>query len=571
MTKRSERGVRLLAAALLLAACAEAQPADTAPDDGRLAAGGRHGYATTSHTCAVIAGELQCWGAADRGQVGDRRLSRRRPFPVRVEGLSAVQSVAAGGAHSCAIVAGRVFCFGDNGAGQGGRERPYVLLAPEAVAGLPEPATQLAAGALHSCAAVGGRVWCWGRNEAGESGAAIREGCREPFRVRRCSVPPTVVAGVEGPVTALALGERHGCALQRGEVLCWGANDDAELGDGTRTASARAQPVAGLPAPATAIAAGRRHSCALVAGSVLCWGAGRPAPVAIEGVPPGVRRLVARGDRSCAAGDRAVHCWDVGGRAAAIAGIGAPVRALALGQDHGCVLADGDRVHCWGENDAGQLGRGPGDDSPATAQPVATWDREQLRDRDGDGRIRIVCLGDSNTFLPGAGPSWCDRLPDALPAAFASRVVNRGLGGATATREGSLLDASAPLSHVLASDAPDVAILAYGTNDLLAGVETGAIVAALASHVDRLHAAGVRPLLALVPPLRSQDVQANHQVQALNRSLQQAFPSSWLIDFWTGFGDAELVDRVHWNAAGQARRAAAAAEALLRFPLESAP
>jgi lysophospholipase L1-like esterase len=382
-------------------------------------------------------------------------------------------------------------------------------------------------------------------------------------------VAPTRVDGIAGPVAALALGERHSCALAAGEVFCWGANAQGQLGDGTDAARAVAAKVKGLPGPVSAIASGRQHVCALVAGEAICWGGGAATPARVSGLATGLARLAAGGDRSCAAAPDGVWCWTGRGAPSRIDGVAGPVRSLAVGLDHACVLQAG-AVRCWGENDSGQLGGGVLPRGRAGASPVAAWDRGQLRDVDRDGRITVVCLGDSNTqAMAGASPPWCDRLAPLLPAGF--RVVNRGLGGATATTAASLLDASAPLAHALENDAPDVALLAYGTNDVLAKVASREIVAAIARHARRLQAEGVAPFIALVPPLRSDDVASNRAVQELNAGLRQAFPAERILDFFSGFGDEALVDRVHQGAAGQARRARIAADLLSGFPAESGP
>ena len=50
-----------------------------------------------------------------------------------------------------------------------------------------------------------------------------------------CSAPPAAVPGLRG-VTAIAVGEEHGCALlSGGAVECWGEDEYGELGTGTST------------------------------------------------------------------------------------------------------------------------------------------------------------------------------------------------------------------------------------------------------------------------------------------------------------------------------------------------
>ena len=55
-------------------------------------------------------------------------------------------------------------------------------------------------------------------------------------------------------------------------MLCWGANDAGQLGDGTTQGRARPAPVPGL-ADVVQIAAGAAHTCARLGdGTVRCWG-----------------------------------------------------------------------------------------------------------------------------------------------------------------------------------------------------------------------------------------------------------------------------------------------------------
>lgn len=567
-TRRSDRA-RLAGAlaAWLVLACGDAGAAP--PEGGApLAAGGRHTYATLSHTCAVHAGALQCWGASDRGQTGDGWAARRRPLPVRVPGLTDVSAVAAGGSHTCALSAGRVFCFGDNDDGQAGAERPLVWLAPAPVPGLPEPATAVAAGLEHTCAIAAGSVLCWGRNEQGEAGAPPpRADCRAPHRVLPCRAPPTPVEGIEGEPEALALGDRHACALAGGRVFCWGDGRAGALGDGSRESRHRAAPVDGPTGEVVSIAAGSRHACAVADAAVWCWGAGRATPERVEGLPAGVLRVAAGGSRSCAATGSEVFCWeDAAPRA--VAGLRGPVRALAVSPDHGCALQE-DGVFCWGDDDAGQLGRGVQVRRDARAAPIAAWDDGGWRDANGDGRITLVCLGDSNTAAAGGAEApWCDRLTPQLGADRALHVLNRGWGGATAGP--SLVPAADAVTHAVESDAPDLAVLAYGTNDVLSGASPDAVVAALAGHVRALLAAGAEVWVATLPPVRADDAYAP-AVEATNAALRRGFPEAMRIDFDTGLGDADLVDRVHLSADAQAELARRVARALSRSPTGPEP
>ncbi|HEY8429652.1 MAG TPA: hypothetical protein VIL20_14810, partial [Sandaracinaceae bacterium] len=88
---------------------------DVRADGDDIVVGERRG----GHTCMLdTTGAVWCTGANDRGQLGDGTLSDR-DTPVRVEGLPGrAWQLACGGEHTCAVVGGNVYCWGDNSYGQ---------------------------------------------------------------------------------------------------------------------------------------------------------------------------------------------------------------------------------------------------------------------------------------------------------------------------------------------------------------------------------------------------------------------------------------------------------------------
>jgi len=119
--------------------------------------------------------------------------------------------------------------------------------------------------------AASGRVRCWGRGDAGQLGNGATPAVqKEPVEVLAGSSP------LEG-VGALAAGWAHTCALTgAGGVKCWGSNASGQLGDGTGTGRSTAVDVVGLASGVTGITAGFDHTCALVGSSpatLKCWGA----------------------------------------------------------------------------------------------------------------------------------------------------------------------------------------------------------------------------------------------------------------------------------------------------------
>ena len=74
-----------------------------------------------SHTCGLTASrQILCWGDNSLGQLGDgSRRSRQVPGPILAPPNVTFQKVSAGTAHTCALTtAGQVLCWGANGKGQ---------------------------------------------------------------------------------------------------------------------------------------------------------------------------------------------------------------------------------------------------------------------------------------------------------------------------------------------------------------------------------------------------------------------------------------------------------------------
>jgi alpha-tubulin suppressor-like RCC1 family protein len=239
------------------------------------------------NTCARSGGQLWCWGDNGQGQVGDGTMEQRH-LPVRVMGIDNGASLGSGWRHACAVrTGGSVYCWGYGALGNGAPEpqqSPIPVQAAstgfESLAGglddacgvkmdgtvhcwgwnidgqcgtgttmpaLSPTATGVTAaaavsmGPYHTCARLDdGTVSCWGQNERGQLGNGVAT--IAPVTV------PALVAGV-GEVTDLELGEDYSCVVRAdGAVLCWGGNDEHQLGDGTiETRTAPIQPVFTCP------------------------------------------------------------------------------------------------------------------------------------------------------------------------------------------------------------------------------------------------------------------------------------------------------------------------------------
>ena len=178
-----------------------------------------------------------------------------------------------------------------------------------------------------------------------------------------------------------------------GQVHCWGANDDGQIGDGTFVDRSTGTKVVGI-SDARAVAVGERHACALRDnGTVMCWGAndrgqlGRgsasstdsPTPAAVPGLTS-VISIDAGEDTTCAVlADYTLRCWgandfgqlgvgDLADRASPVVVALDTVSDTALGAQFSCATQATGRVWCWGRNDDGRLGVGSTTDRSVPAE-----------------------------------------------------------------------------------------------------------------------------------------------------------------------------------------------------------
>lgn len=140
-------------------------------------------YATTCVWSAE--GDARCWGAGDTGQIGDGMTSTRTT-PVRVSGLDdAVQvAVPRGQGHTCARRRdATVACWGANDRGQLGDGSNEMRTTPTPVVGLSD-VVDIALGDRHTCALrATGEVLCWGGNDSAQIGDGTLDARATPTAV----------------------------------------------------------------------------------------------------------------------------------------------------------------------------------------------------------------------------------------------------------------------------------------------------------------------------------------------------------------------------------------------------
>ena len=347
-----------------------------------------------SHTCALTEGRsILCWGLNADGQLGDG-TNDSSSLPVDVVGLGErIAEVSAGLTHTCTVTTtGTARCWGENGGrlGNGSEEAsavPVDVCADATCSSALNNVASIAAGGFHSCAVLNdGTVLCWGNDEDGQLGDGTTVD----------SLTPVVVSGL-ADVSSVSLGTSSSCALTSGgAVFCWGSNVEGQIGD-NRACGMRCplpEQVSGFESGVAQVDVGGLHACALTGlGAVLCWGFNFDGQVG-DGTEENIRIVPTQ-----------------------VFGLEDGVDAVSVGggfRGHACALLADGTLRCWGDNDVGQVGDGTTDDRIA---PVVVPELEGVTYiAAGDtqmcamtGALEIFCWGGNSAGQLGDG-STSDRL-----------------------------------------------------------------------------------------------------------------------------------------------------------------
>jgi alpha-tubulin suppressor-like RCC1 family protein len=292
---------------------------DQAPEQPRRAAGAYVQLCSAEvHACGLRKdGEIECWGSNGNGQLG-LGDNQDRPLPTPLAAGVSFVSLACGGKASCAVAdTGKLYCWGDNSEGLAAQADPYdspdVLLPKLAV--LEVAVRQVSVGQGHACAvAINGALYCWGRNTdsqlgIGPSPIQLRKPTPSDVNARyhqvaagqqhSCGVrnDGTVYcwgrelagrlgqgaeqdgklllpgqAGTDSDFVSTAVHWFHSCARRlNGKLVCWGRNQEGQLGVGDEKQRDTPAPVSG-PSAWSAFAVGRFHTCGISQGQIYCWG-----------------------------------------------------------------------------------------------------------------------------------------------------------------------------------------------------------------------------------------------------------------------------------------------------------
>src|SRR3989339_523895 len=180
-----------------------------------------------SHTCGIRKNDSRvlCWGYGNYGQLGNGGFSTLGN-PTLINDTSAYKSISAGDYYTCGIRKNdsRVLCwgFGGNGElGDGGTENNLIPTLTTDTSAYKKIAT----GDYHSCGirANDSRVLCWGDGGDGELGNGGFINLNNPTLTSDISAYVQISAGSY---------DTCGTRLNDTRILCWGLNDNGQLGTG---------------------------------------------------------------------------------------------------------------------------------------------------------------------------------------------------------------------------------------------------------------------------------------------------------------------------------------------------
>lgn len=304
------------------------------------------------HTCVLAeTGGVFCSGDDQFGQLGNGGAATDSNSMVSVSGLeSGVTKLFAGAYDTCALESGQLMCWGDNAQGQLANGSFGIATTPVLYEGLTAGVNEVDIGFGTICVLeTNGNVACSGAGYLGQLGNGAESGedtCGEPPDTFPCTTSAHEIPGLDN-VVDIGMGKWGGCAvIDGGEVDCWGANNEGQLGQGDTSGpttcayqdfacSTTPIKVQGLPDGVDSVGGGDLFFCTTAVGEVQCWGDNASHQMGLD----------SSGLCSCEPAP------------VAVTGAGDEVDAITAGRSHLCVQTDHE-LECAGLNFSGQLGTG---------------------------------------------------------------------------------------------------------------------------------------------------------------------------------------------------------------------
>jgi alpha-tubulin suppressor-like RCC1 family protein len=184
----------------------------------------------------TFTGAVYCWGAIWTTRQGGLEITRADPTPERVPAAPGMAWLSVGTFTTCgASVAGQLYCWEANPRGEMGVGSQEGSTIPETVLST-QPFVQVSAGIVQSCGiAADGAGYCWGDDSFGELGvppSLILERCGG--QILPCSTTPEPVIGLQRFIDISTGFGSHTCGVTtQGNLYCWGLGSSGQRGDGT--------------------------------------------------------------------------------------------------------------------------------------------------------------------------------------------------------------------------------------------------------------------------------------------------------------------------------------------------
>ena len=453
--------------------------------------------AGTYNSCAILENQsMVCWGDNEYGQLGDGTTTGSAvPIYVNVAANETPVEVTVGQVTACALMeSGNIYCWGSGYYGKMGNGEPwnddYVntemrqVLLPEGQGG---QTVSISGG--HICTILdNGDVYCWGRGNQGQLGYGGTSNRNIPAKVN--------LPGQRSAI-AISTGTYMTCAITTdGMGYCWGENDEGQLGNGTTNSRQMTPAEVLFPSGYTpvSISAGDDFACALMDNrKVMCWGENNDGrlgqgplatddettPVWVSMENSETAHFLDIGTKSaCMILDSGeTKCWgtneegQIGQGDTDIDYYSTPTEvngnydfvALSINSDTICAITSNAEGYCWGDNEAGQTGRGSIDtDEPTPGEILFTPNHLMLDDRDPDedGILSIFdpfprgcipgswfnsTLGDCQWNSPGHYTDQAE-LTQEIPCPIGSYQPNTGQSSCLLSPPGNYTDVEASIT-----------------------------------------------------------------------------------------------------------------------------
>ena len=384
--------------------------------------------------CGVTkSGTVQCWGSRNYGLVPPHKSSGSQPEPQAMTGLGT--SIALSMIHNLACALdehGVLRCWGQNHYGQLGRGTFGAVHDKAGAPTIDGGAKGLWMGRQSACIRdAADATRCWGRG----IGLGFGDGVLADFAAPTTT---TLGAGTLGYDSLGPAASSHRCVVKAdGSVWCWGGNQSGQLMNGLQSQTGDPPTLqhvkATLSDKAVQVAVGSNFSCARLAdGKVRCYGgngAGGKSGAWVKADGP-IKALAAGTSHACVIDWKgALRCFGQGDRVHGQAGhadvlVGhAIVRhdgatAVAAGGNHTCFVDDQGAVRCWGRGQSGEIGVGKlqcpsnqgncGYCSNKDSNQYCLQFFKPMLVKDGPTKVTSLCAGSNHTCaVDGEGAVWC--------------------------------------------------------------------------------------------------------------------------------------------------------------------